>query len=152
MMSRVVKIKVGAFIIKVSNTAGPELLLFTQPDSEDAPIQIPGGTVEPGESIETALWRELEEETGLTDLKLVRKIGVSHQPSIINPNEILERHCFLLSAPKTARAQWIHRVGGKGIDGGMRFAFEWKRVDPHFTLTGDLGFFLTPKDLPELYA
>ena len=73
-------LKVGAFILRDNCRVPPELLLFTQPDSNDAPIQIPGGTVEPDEPIETALWREVAEETGLTDLRMVRKVGVSEFP------------------------------------------------------------------------
>ena len=42
--------------------AGPELLLFEHPY---AGVQLPAGTVETGESVETAARREMAEETGL---------------------------------------------------------------------------------------
>ena len=45
------------------------LLLFTQPASPDAGIQVPAGTIESGESLEHAVMREAREKTGLTGLK-----------------------------------------------------------------------------------
>ena len=145
-------LKVGAFILRDNCRVPPELLLFTQPDSNDAPIQIPGGTVEPDEPIETALWREVAEETGLTDLRMVRKVGVSEFPSHLNENDTLKRHCYLLSVGAETPDHWIHRVGGTGEDGGMRFAYEWRQIEPDFKLVGDLGVLLNPRDLPELYG
>ncbi len=145
------KLKVGAFIVRDNGLRPQELLLFTHPDCPEAPIQIPGGSVEAGEAIEAALWREIREETGLVDLKLVRKIGVSKFPSMFNIGEVLERHCFLLSVPAQTPDRWIHCVEGGGVDGGMRFAYEWRQIDADFRLSGDLGLLLEPRSLPELY-
>ena len=47
-------------------TSGSRLLLFTQPGAPDAGIQVPAGTIEPGESPRDAVMREAREETGLT--------------------------------------------------------------------------------------
>jgi 8-oxo-dGTP pyrophosphatase MutT (NUDIX family) len=67
--------KVTAFIVRKKNEK-PELLVFSHPR---AGIQIPAGTVEENESLETALFREIKEETGLIQLKLVRKLGETLQ-------------------------------------------------------------------------
>ena len=56
--------KVTAFILRPT-PGGPELLLIQHPH---AGIQIPAGTVEPGEDPLAAARREAREETGLTDL------------------------------------------------------------------------------------
>ncbi|MCP5099521.1 MAG: NUDIX domain-containing protein [Chloroflexi bacterium] len=63
--------KVTAFITRrVTNET--QLLVFQHPT---AGIQLPAGTVETGELAETAVLREITEETGLTQLKIVRHLG-----------------------------------------------------------------------------
>ncbi|MEP4064813.1 MAG: NUDIX domain-containing protein, partial [Nitratireductor sp.] len=47
-------------------TCGPELLVFVEPDHPDPDIQVPGGTLDPGESYLQAARREFFEETGLS--------------------------------------------------------------------------------------
>ena len=50
-------------------TNGSRLLLFTHPKSPEAGIQVPAGTIEPGENPQDAVMREAKEETGLTELR-----------------------------------------------------------------------------------
>jgi 8-oxo-dGTP pyrophosphatase MutT (NUDIX family) len=143
--------KVGAFIIRPNGSSFWDLLLFLHCDHPDAPIQIPGGTIEPGERVEEALMREIEEESGLTGLTIDRKLGVSEVPSIVNEQEVLQRHCFLLKADPSSQETWIHHVKGTGGDRDLRFEYRWHSIPPDFTLAGDLGFFLSPQYIPELY-
>ncbi len=63
--------KVTAFVIRKKNKM-LQLLVFSHPS---AGIQIPAGTVEEHEGLEMALFREVKEETGLTNIKLIRKVG-----------------------------------------------------------------------------
>ncbi|HEV8639334.1 MAG TPA: NUDIX domain-containing protein [Chloroflexota bacterium] len=49
-------------------TRGQELLVFLHPR---AGVQLPAGTVEPGESVQAAVLREVREEAGLDDLRIV---------------------------------------------------------------------------------
>ncbi len=63
--------KVTAFITRGTGAARA-LLVFESPNSG---IQLPAGTVEAGEAVEAALWREVREETGLTDLRMVSRLG-----------------------------------------------------------------------------
>lgn len=51
------------------------LLVFRQPDFPEAGIQVPGGSIEPGEPPEVAVLREAFEETGLGGLRLVCFLG-----------------------------------------------------------------------------
>ncbi|MGA7937183.1 MAG: NUDIX domain-containing protein [Kovacikia sp.] len=71
------RIAVGAYIIRQSEPGFYQLLLFKHPDCAEAPLQIPGGGVEPGESMEQALHREIFEETGLSNLTIVRPLGIA---------------------------------------------------------------------------
>ncbi|TYC53470.1 NUDIX domain-containing protein [Rhodobacterales bacterium] len=47
-------------------TCGTELLVFIEPDHPAPDLQVPGGTVDPGESYLQAARREFSEETGLS--------------------------------------------------------------------------------------
>ena len=56
-------------------TRGRRLLVFRQPESPEAGIQVPAGTVEEGEGPEVAVLREAREETGLDGLRLDAFLG-----------------------------------------------------------------------------
>lgn len=47
-------------------TCGPELLVFEEPDFPEVGLQVPGGTLDPGESYLQGARREFAEETGLS--------------------------------------------------------------------------------------
>ncbi|WFE90530.1 NUDIX domain-containing protein [Roseibium porphyridii] len=47
-------------------TCGTDLLVFNEPDTPHLGLQVPGGTVDPGESFLKGAMREFAEETGLT--------------------------------------------------------------------------------------
>lgn len=63
--------KVAAFIIR-ERSGIKELLVFKHPT---AGVQIPAGTVEKGEDIETAVKREVYEETGLQLVEIENYLG-----------------------------------------------------------------------------
>ena len=58
------KRKVLAYITK-GEGAEREILVFEQKDNPDAGLQVPGGTIEKDELLLDALYREIEEETGI---------------------------------------------------------------------------------------
>ncbi len=85
--------KVTCFITRPSKS-GTELLLFIHPQ---VGVQIPAGTVNPGEELEVAARREAVEESGLNDLKLVRLLGKADDPPppgvllVSHPNTVYSR-------------------------------------------------------------
>jgi 8-oxo-dGTP pyrophosphatase MutT (NUDIX family) len=142
--------RVGAFIIRKNKVDRYELLLFRHPDCREAPIQLPGGGIDPEETIEAALHREIYEESGLTNLTLLRKVGTS-QRCWLDTHHIAYRHYFLLEAPSTTPNGWEHIVHGDGFDAGLRFTYFWQRPTIEFTLAGGAQAFLNRYHLPELY-
>src|SRR5690606_28143808 len=86
-------------------TRGDRFVVFEEPDSPLVGIQVPGGTVEPGESLEAAVLREAYEETGLTDLRLVRSLGVQlHR----RPSERIHRQHYFHLDRKSTRLNSSH--------------------------------------------
>jgi ADP-ribose pyrophosphatase YjhB (NUDIX family) len=97
--------KVVAYI-----TLGERLLVFTHRDFPEAGVQVPAGTVEVEEPLDDAVLREAAEETGLTNLKLVKYLGVRDfdAAKVKRPDEIHERHFFHLEAATPAPERWRH--------------------------------------------
>jgi 8-oxo-dGTP pyrophosphatase MutT (NUDIX family) len=142
--------RVGAFIIRKNSAGLYELLLFRHVGMDDIPWQIPGGGVEPGESIEAALHREIHEESGLLNLAIARKLG-SLDRCWMDTRNISRRHYFLLIASPQTPDQWEHVVHGTGQDAGLRFAFFWHRPEKDLMLSGGCRAFLNAHEIPELY-
>ncbi|MBD2579845.1 NUDIX domain-containing protein [Oscillatoria sp. FACHB-1406] len=145
-------VRVAAYILRQNREGFHELLMFKHPDCPDAPIQIPGGGVEPQESLECALHREILEESGLGNLTILRKLGVA-ESCWLQPRKLISyRHCFLLRAEGDLPNIWDFRVRGSGIDSGMIFSYFWERPHLDFKLPQGFGDFLRPDRIPELYA
>jgi 8-oxo-dGTP pyrophosphatase MutT (NUDIX family) len=115
--------KVYAYI-----TQGEQLLVFRHVDAPEAGIQVPGGTVQPGESLPEAVLREAFEETGLADLEIVSALGDTwfDLAAYERAGEVHHRHVFHLRAAAPLPATWRH-VERDPSDGGppILFEFSW---------------------------
>src|SRR5690348_7609122 len=83
------------------------LLVFSHPDFPEAGIQVPAGTIEPGEGPEVAVLREAFEETGLSGLKLVAPLG--EQLRDVTPfgkDELQHRYFFHLRCDESPPRTW----------------------------------------------
>ncbi|HEX6872884.1 MAG TPA: NUDIX domain-containing protein [Micromonosporaceae bacterium] len=84
------------------------LLVFRHLDYsfEDVGIQVPAGTIRPGEPPERAAVREASEETGLAGLVVVRPLGVVEYDISPYRMEIQRRHVFQLATTETPPQRW----------------------------------------------
>lgn len=95
--------KVVAYIVR-----GDHLLVFRHVDYgfEKVGIQVPAGTVKPGEPPDVAVLREACEETGLTCLRVVAKLGEASYDISPLRMEIHNRHFFQLAVTGPVPERW----------------------------------------------
>ena len=125
------------------------LLVFTHTDFPEAGIQVPGGTLEPGEPPEEGALREAQEETGLASLEMVALLGERRRDlSDIGLDEVHHRTFYHLRCPGNPPERWQHLESHRsdGIAEPLLFQFFWAPlpdgVPPLIAGLGDL--------LPEL--
>ncbi len=94
--------KVTAFVTRETDH-GLELLLFKHPF---AGIQIPAGTVEPVESPEKAVIREVQEETGLTEVETQSLLGTEVETPP-DGQKIIIAPATIYSRPDLTSCDWI---------------------------------------------
>ncbi|HEX9998649.1 MAG TPA: NUDIX domain-containing protein [Abditibacterium sp.] len=120
-------IKVLAYITRGA-AENREILVFRHRDFPEAGVQVVGGTVDANEDLEIALRREIEEESGLRGLEMVREIATVRRFSP-HHNEWQERHFFHLRAQTDLPASWLHVVSKGERDEGLVFCFEWWPIE-----------------------
>ena len=137
--------KVTCFITRYQKS-GHELLLFNHPN---VGVQIPAGTVNPGEDLESAARREASEETGLSDLVLERSLGEAEDPPL--PGYVLVAHPTpVYSRPDTCSYDWAHFRTGLPVQvlrhaaGFTQVCFEEtdRYLDPQYSTYNITGGFL----------
>lgn len=111
-----------------------ELLVFDHRDYPNAGTQVPAGRLEPHEELEAALLRELEEESGLANARVLRKFG-TFAPRELPHGRRYTNHAFELEAPDAPEA-WEHVVAGDGDDAGLVFRYRWVPLTPPPELWG----------------
>jgi 8-oxo-dGTP pyrophosphatase MutT (NUDIX family) len=105
-----------------------ELLVFDHRDDPTAGTQVPAGRVDPGETLEDCLARELDEEAGLRG-SIVRELAPPVWP------KRYENHAYELRVEGGETPDsWEHEVHGKGDDAGLVFVYRWVPVRPDLVL------------------
>lgn len=135
--------KVTAFVLRPS-PAGPGLLLFQHPY---AGVQIPAGTVEPGEAFEEAARREIAEETGLVHVESPRLVGQAEDP-LPEGTRIVAETTTVYARPDTTSFDWAFLPRGvvvtlqREANGFCQvLREEWDRwPDPHYLTMSILGW------------
>ena len=106
------------------------LLVFTHPDSPEAGIQVPAGTLWRDESPEDGVLREAREETGLGCLVLGEFLGTQeHDHSPWGRPEIHERFFYHVLCTEDPPETWRH-MEEDPTDGSepIPFDFFWARL------------------------
>ena len=115
--------KVFAYITHASR-----LLIFRHLDFPEAGLQVPAGTVEPGEDFAAAVLREAQEETGLDGLTIVAALGEHvRDMSDVGRDAIHHRHFYHLRCTATPPERWRHDETdpSDGSPAPIRFEFYW---------------------------
>jgi 8-oxo-dGTP diphosphatase len=101
-----------------------EILVFKRDASyPDAGVQVPGGGLEPNETLEAGALREAFEETGLRISGKPEFIGTRIRQSQLNGPQ--HEHYFWLEADPSTPDAWTHNVSAGELDKGMNFHHEF---------------------------
>lgn len=118
-------------------TRGRELLVFDHKDLPDVPTQVPAGRVDSHENLEEGLRREVEEETGLAQIEIVRELADAREFAQLYGPGAHESHAFHATALSGGPDSWEHPVSGTGMDSGLVYACRWVALDDCPPLWGD---------------
>ena len=123
--------KVQAYIVRSSRNQS-ELCVFWSDYFQV--YQLVRGTVEAGESLEAAVIREVEEESGLRNFLIEKKLGetilqVRGEPDRSGSFERQRHHAFLIRIPGSTLDCWAHRSEGSVAERDLVFTFSWLLVD-----------------------
>lgn len=125
---------VGATLPRVQRTfkalayvlQGEDLLVFTQPESPEAGLQVPAGTIQPGETPGEAVVRELEEETGIDDVRDLELLGTAtYDMRKYGREELQERYFFRITLASEPPRQWRWHERHDGLSPAEPFELFW---------------------------
>ena len=124
-----------------------QLLVFTAPDGS---FRFPGGTVNTDEDLLDGLRRELREEMGISEFKVIRKLGVHayYKPDV---RKDVERHDYLLGETTPLPDEFSYTVQSQDKDDGMVFDFHWMSREEINQLDWEFREYVKPEFIPEFF-
>ena len=123
--------RVVAYITRDRN-GRRELLVFDHKDHPQVALQVPAGRLDPGEELEAGLLREIEEESGLTKVRIERELPGFED----HYRSRYDNHAFHVTLEEDAPDEWEHVVFGAGDDAGLVFRYRWVPLEPDPHLFG----------------
>ena len=138
----------GLFIRPAAN-GRYELLTLTFEDADG--LRFPGGNLDGDEMPEEGLFREIEEEVGWQQPRILRKLGVHryYKPFV---RATVERHDYLMSPPVETPEMWEHVVTGNGGDSGDVYTYRWIGADEIDLISAEVSTCVTPEHIPEVFG
>jgi 8-oxo-dGTP pyrophosphatase MutT (NUDIX family) len=118
-------------------TRGRDLLVFDHKGMPEVPTQVPAGRVDSHENLDEGLRREVEEETGVTEIKIVRTLADAQEFERLYGPGAHESHAFHAVAGPEGPDAWEHPVTGTGMDSGLIYLCRWVPLDDCPHLWGD---------------
>ncbi len=131
-------------------TNGDRLLLLRHVHAPEAGVQVPAGTVEPGESPDEGVLREAQEETGLDGLTIRRFLGArSYNGVPFGLAEVHRRYYYHLEIAGSSPSTWRHfEEQPSGATEPIEFELYWASFpDEVPELASRLGDFLESIEL-----
>ncbi|MEV4481743.1 NUDIX hydrolase [Micromonospora coxensis] len=122
MPEKVITNKVLCYVVREGRLL---VLRHTDFSYEEVGIQVPGGSVRPGEDLADAALREAREETGLTGFTVVRKLGETEYDISPHRFEIQRRHVFKLTLHGPTPERWTSQEDHDGEQEPTRLECFW---------------------------
>jgi 8-oxo-dGTP pyrophosphatase MutT (NUDIX family) len=113
-------------------TRGRELLVF----EHAGVLHVPAGRIDHDETLEEGLLREVEEETGVNGLTIVRELADADEVDRLYGVLVHRSWAFHAVAEHGGPDAWEHHVTGTGMDSGMVFPCRWVPLDEPLLLWG----------------
>jgi 8-oxo-dGTP pyrophosphatase MutT (NUDIX family) len=120
LLGSIVRKRVVAYV-----TRGPELLVF----EHEGTTQVPAGRVDADESLAAGLAREVEEETGITGVRIVRELAGPDEIARLYDTAGHENHAFHAVTEAETPEAWEHQVTGTGMDSRFTLRCRWVSLD-----------------------
>jgi len=135
----VTKEKVLCYIVRDG-----KLLVFRHTDYsyEEVGIQVPAGSIRPGETPEEAALREAREETGLKNFTIVRKLGETEYDISPYRFELQRRHVFHLDLADPTPDRWKSQEDHDGEQEPTHFECFWVPLEAAHILQSGQGALL----------
>jgi 8-oxo-dGTP diphosphatase len=116
--------RVVAFVTR-ERQGRTELLVFDY----EGMTELPGGRIDAHESLEEGIVREVEEETGVAEVRVIEELADAKEFERIYGRGAHEMHVFHLVTDAETPQEWEHHVTGTGMDAGIVYPCRWVPLD-----------------------